>query len=35
MTNLDKWFDGLSLEDRLKVQKFVLLLYQQGELWEK
>ena len=33
---LNKWFDTLSLDDRLQVQKFVLILYCIGEdIWQK
>ena len=33
---LQRWFDVLSLDDRLKVQKFVLVLYYIGDnIWQK
>lgn len=28
--DLQRWFNGLSLDDRLKVQKFVVILYYVG-----
>lgn len=30
--DLQRWFNGLSLEDRLKVQKFVIVLYYVGDI---
>lgn len=30
--DLQRWFDNLSLEDRLKVQKFVVILYYVGDI---
>lgn len=33
---LRRWFNGLSLDDRLKVQKFVLVFYYIGDnVWQK
>lgn len=33
---LQNWFDTLSLDDRLMVQKFVLVLYCIGDnIWQK
>ena len=33
---LNKWFDRLPLDDRLQVQKFVLVLYCIGDnIWTK
>lgn len=33
---LQKWFNTLSLDDRLQVQKFVLVLYCIGDnIWQK
>ena len=29
--DLQQWFDNLSLDDRLQVQKFVLVLYYIGD----
>lgn len=34
--DLQRWFDGLSLDDRLQVQKFVLVLYCIGDnIWQR
>lgn len=34
--NLQRWFNTLSLDDRLQVQKFMLVLYYIGEdIWQK
>ena len=34
--DLQHWFNNLSLDDRLKVQKFVLVLYYIGDnIWQK
>ena len=30
--DLQRWFNGLSLDDRLQVQKFVIVLYYVGDL---
>ena len=30
--DLQHWFNGLSLDDRLQVQKFVLVLYYIGDI---
>lgn len=29
--DLQRWFNGLSLDDRLRVQKFVIILYYVGD----
>ena len=34
--DLQRWFNSLSLDDRLRVQKFVIILYYVGEdIWQK
>lgn len=34
--DLQRWFNTLSLDDRLQVQKFVLVLYYIGDnIWQK
>jgi len=30
--DLQRWFNALSLDDRLQVQKFVLILYYVGDI---
>lgn len=30
--DLQRWFNGLSLDDKLKVQKFVVILYYVGDI---